>query len=374
MPGSWEESPGKGFLNIEYIMSKIKCLVWDLDNTMWNGVLLENDQLRLKPGIEAIIKELDNRGILQSIASKNNYEEALSLLDKFGVKEYFLYPQVSWQSKSHSIKAIQEALNIGIDTIAFIDDDAFEREEVNSAHPKVRCFDALDYQTLLDNTSFQPDFITEDSKLRRIMYLHDDERKRKEEAFEGPKEEFLRSLSMELFIRQASEDDLQRAAELTLRTNQLNTTGITYDYDDLNYFRMSGDHRLYICELKDKFGSYGKIGLILLEETPEALHIKLFLMSCRVMTRGVGTVLLSFLMKQARQAGKRLFADFRRTDRNRLMFVTYKFAGFTEHEVDGDQLVLENRLENIQEYPDYMKLSFSSDVNREASRFSRSLQ
>src|ERR1700722_8087708 len=101
-------------------------------------------------------------------------------------------------------------------------------------------------------------------------------------------EDFLASLSMKLNIALATEEDLLRATELTIRTNQLNTTGITYDYHELDRFRQSDRHRLYVCELTDRFGSYGKIGLALLEEKEESICIKLFLLSCRVMSRGIG--------------------------------------------------------------------------------------
>mgnify|MGYP003377679593 FL=1 len=84
---------------------KIKCLVWDLDNTLWNGTLLENDDVKLKDGIKDIIKELDRRGILLSIASKNEYDHAFKKLESFGISEYFIYPQICWNNKSKSIKA-----------------------------------------------------------------------------------------------------------------------------------------------------------------------------------------------------------------------------------------------------------------------------
>ena len=114
--------------------------MWDLDHTLWNGILVEDgaEQIQLRDGIVDVVKELDRRGILQSVASKNNHEDAIAALEKLGIAEYFLHPQIHWQPKSKSIGAIAEALNIGVDTLMFVDDQEFERREVASAWPEVR--------------------------------------------------------------------------------------------------------------------------------------------------------------------------------------------------------------------------------------------
>ena len=162
---------------------------------------------------------------------------------------------------------------------------------------------------------------------------------------------------MHFFIHDAQEEDLKRAEELTVRTNQLNATGRTYDYDELNAFRLSDNHKLLVCELTDKYGSYGKIGLALIETGEEYRHLKLLLMSCRVMARGVGTVLLSHIMQETKKAGKKLRADFRKTDRNRIMYVSYKFANFKEVSSDDEgNTLFENDLSMIQPFPPYIDI------------------
>jgi FkbH-like protein len=244
---------------------KIKCVIWDLDNTLWNGVLLEDQRVTLRPGVLEIIKTLDERGILQSISSKNEYQITMAKLKEFGLDEYFLYPQINWNPKSESIKTIVTSINIGMNTIAFIDDQPFEREEVKFSLPEVLCIDAVDLDRLVDMPEMQPEFITEDSKLRRFMYMSDIKRNQEEESFGGPQEEFLASLGMIFTIAPVGEGDLQRAEELTVRTHQLNTTGYTYCYEELDHFRKSDRHKLLIAGLEDKFGTYGKIGLVLIE-------------------------------------------------------------------------------------------------------------
>ena len=92
--------------------NKIKCVVWDLDNTIWHGVLLEDKEVHLNDDVTKVIKDLDKKGILQSIASKNNCDMALKKLDEFGIKEYFLYPQINWEPKYTSVKEISILLNL----------------------------------------------------------------------------------------------------------------------------------------------------------------------------------------------------------------------------------------------------------------------
>ncbi len=337
-------------------LKDIKCVVWDLDNTLWDGVLLEGDEICLKPGIEEILKILDSRGILLSIASKNNYEDAMACLTKFGLNQYFLCPQIGWNPKSISIASIQKSLNIGKDTILFIDDQAFERDEVKSVHPEVTLVDALDYGTLISMERLNPKVITVDSCRRRHMYIEEQKRQADEAVHQGTPAEFLASLNMVFTISKAQESDLLRAEELTLRTNQLNSTGIQYSYDELKALLDSPNHHLWICELTDKYGSYGKIGLVLVEIQKNAWVIRLLLMSCRVVSRGVGTILLSCLMKEAKAEGKVLQADFRRTERNRQMLMTYSFANFKEKERSGNMILFENDLTLIQNYPPYIKV------------------
>ena len=338
----------------------IKVLVWDLDQTLWNGILIEGDEVTLRPGVREILDTLDQRGILQSIASKNDPRQAEEKLRELGVWEYFLYPQISWSAKSAGIEQIAKAINIGLDAVAFIDDQPFEREEVAHSLPQVHTLDAAELDTLPERPELIPRFITDESAIRRQMYMADAARLRVEDEFVGPKEEFLAGLEMKFSIAPAREEDLKRAEELTVRTNQLNATGYTYSYDELDAFRHSGDHLLLVASLDDRYGTYGKIGLALIEKQPQGPDLRLMLMSCRVMARGVGTILLSHILHLARRAGARLRAELKPTDRNRMMLVTYKFAGFQEAERRGELVVFEHDLEQIQPFPDYVDVSIGS--------------
>lgn len=347
---------------VDQKQKEIKCIVWDLDNTLWDGILIESDQVTLKKGIVEIIETLDTRGILHSIASKNNHEDAIQKLKEFGIDQYFLYPEINWNAKSSSIAKIQQNLNIGMDTILFIDDQVFEREEVLSVHSVLQCMDADEYINLLDHHQLNPKYLTQDSGRRRLMYKEDIKRKKEEAEFTGPKEEFLATLEMKFVISEAREEDLQRAEELTIRTNQLNATGKTYSYEELNELRKSENHKLLVCELTDKYGSYGKIGLALVEFNETCWRLKLLLMSCRVMSRGVGTVLMTYILNEAKKAKVQFFASFVPTERNRMMYIAYKFANFKEIKTNDDgSIIMENDLSTIQPYPKYIEVQIPTE-------------
>ena len=334
----------------------IKCVVWDLDNTVWDGILLEDPEVRLRPHVVDILRTLDERGILHSIASRNDHGTALAKLREFGIEEYFLYPQINWNSKAASIAQIAKDINIGLDAIAFVDDQPFEREEVAFSHGAVLCIDSAELDGLLDRPEFNPRFLTEDSRQRRRMYMADIRRNREEEEFVGPKEEFLATLGMIFTIAPCREEDLKRAEELTVRTNQLNTTGYTYSYEELDELRRSPRHKLLVSSLEDRHGTYGKIGLTLIETGEEIWNVKLLLMSCRVMSKGVGMIMIHHVLRMAKQAGVRLRAEFVSNDRNRQMLITYKFAGFKEVARENGVVIFENDYSAIQPPPPYVDL------------------
>ncbi|GIJ35217.1 HAD-IIIC family phosphatase [Micromonospora sediminimaris] len=335
---------------------RIKCVVWDLDQTIWTGVLLEDATVTVKPEVVEAIEALDRLGILHSIASKNDHQAAWTQIARSGLAEMFLCPQIGWNAKSHSVQQIAEKLNIGLDTIAFVDDQEFERAEVAMACPQVLCMDPAELVEAMRTPAFQPRFRTDESRDRRQMYRNQIRRDDEEKRFVGTPDEFLSQLGLVVRIESATRADLQRAQELTIRTNQLNSTGRTYSYDDLDKSRASDDHRLYVVALDDRFGSYGKIGLVLIETSKKVWRLRLLLMSCRVMSRGVGGIVLSHLMRQARDACVELHADLVETGRNRMMQITYAFAGFREIDRADQHVTLRADLDVIPPVPPFVRL------------------
>ncbi len=334
----------------------IKCVVWDLDDTLWDGILLEDEEVEVRPEAVAALKTLDERGILHAIASRNEFGPVQARLREAGLEEYFLQTRIHWGVKSESIREIAAALGLGLDTFAFIDDQEYEREEVKSALPDVMTIDAADVAGVPDLPRMAPESITADARGRRTMYRAEMARQDEEKEFAGPREDFLRTLSLRLSIFVPGPEDLERASELTLRTNQLNATGLTYSEKDLARFVASDRHLVLMASLSDRFGDYGRIGLAILDLRSDVWTIRLLLMSCRVISRGVGTILINHLLERARDAGVRLRARFVPTDRNRMLYATYKFAGFAEVEEDDLEVLLENDFSRIQPCPDYVTL------------------
>lgn len=322
----------------------VKCVVWDLDDTLWHGTLSEGDDLVLNAEALKTLRVLDERGILHSIASANDADAVLTALDRLGVSDYFLAPQIGWGAKSASVQAIADALNIGVDSLAFIDDQQFQLDEVAHSLPAVRCLPVGAIPQLTELPEFNPP-VSAESGLRREMYRSMAMREEEERAFDGPPQQFLASLGMVCTVVAAAPgDDLARAQELTIRTNQLNTTGIAYSRAELQELASSDTHRVLLAGLQDRYGPYGTIGLAVLAVDGEAAWtLELFLLSCRVLTRGVSSALLSGLAGAARASGRVLRARFRPNDRNRAMNVALRFAGFEQVSDSGGTLLLEQR-------------------------------
>ncbi|GAB1818692.1 HAD-IIIC family phosphatase [Herbidospora sp. RD11066] len=315
-------------------MTLVKCLVWDLDNTLWQGTLLEDTDVHLSDEVRAVIVELDSRGILQSIASKNDHDMAWKRLEELGVADYFLVPRISWGRKSDAVMGIAQDLQFALNTIAFVDDTPTERAEVTYHAPDVRCYTDADVLSLVDRPEFSPEVVTVDARRRREMYKANALRTEEKDSFDGPDEDFLRSLDLVMEIGRADHEDLSRVEELTLRTSQMNATGVHYSDATLRGLLADPAHEVLTITLTDRFGPHGAVGVLLLERHPAVWHLKLLATSCRVVTFGAGTVLLNWLVDQAAQAGVHLAADFRPTDRNRMMEIAYRFAGFTQDPCD----------------------------------------
>lgn len=210
--------------------------------------------------------------------------------------------------------------------------------------------------TILDMDELNPRFVTEDSCIRRKLYQTDIIRNEAEKNHIGSKVEFLKTLGMKVSIKEADVSDLQRVEELTVRTHQMNSTGYTYSYEELCDLITSEKYMVLIVQLDDKYGTYGKIGVILLRKHNDYWNLYLLLMSCRVMSRGIGSVMLNYIINLARKNNVKLKARFVETDRNRIMYMTYKFAGFKEILRSEENIILEADMSNERVIPDYYEI------------------
>lgn len=317
--------------------AKVKCLVWDLDNTLWNGTLIETEDpmsLTLNPGVREVMEKLDQRGILQSVASKNDREPAMAVLEHLGVAEYFLYPQIHWDAKSGSMEQIAKSLNIGIDSLALVDDTAFERRQVQSVWPQVRTYDVTELGGLLDLPEFDVP-ATAESRSRRAMYRAEEQRTALMHAEHTDIVDFLRQcgLTMRLF-RPASEEETLRCYELTVRTNQLNLSGKKYTPQEFQTVLARPGHENFAFSCGDRFGEYGIVGFGQYRVDGGQLVFTEFAMSCRVAGKFVESALFSHLLeREGCQAG---VFTVQKTKKNVLLRSTLERIGFVPGEDSAD--------------------------------------
>lgn len=316
---------------------KLKCVVWDLDNTLWQGILVEDglDGLKLNSQAVEAVRAFDEKGILQSIVSKNEPEEALAALRKFSLDEYFLFPQIAWHPKSEGIRRLSGKLNIGADTFAFVDDQIFERSEVAAAFPEVLTLDPVDLPDFLRNARLDLP-ITGEASQRRSMYRAEGQREQARDKFDGAYEEFLRSCDMTAKIAAFTAASLDRVHELVQRTNQLNISTYRYSREELATLSAPGSgRRAFVIHATDRFGSYGLIGFAVFEIERNLIIDLMF--SCRVQGKLVDDAFVSWLAETelGREPGV-LRARYKANKKNAPARQLLERLGFLPHSSDGD--------------------------------------
>ena len=250
----------------------------------------------------AAVKELDRRGILHSVVSKNNPDEALDALKRFGLSEYFLAPQIGWGPKSGGMTEIARRLNINKNTFVFIDDQAFERAEVSSAHPDIRVLD----EGRIGGLTAMPELaspITEEARNRRQMYKVEEMREGAFREADSSFLDFLRSCEITLTISSLAETNIARVFELSQRTNQLNYAGQASTRKDVEGLLRGAESRKdgLVLSCADKFGDYGIIGFAIVDV--KQFHVENFFMSCRVQHKKVDHAFFAWLIDRAMARG-----------------------------------------------------------------------
>ncbi len=319
-----------------------KCVIWDLDNTVWDGICLEGQTVPRAEAVRAL-ETLHERGLLHSIASRGDETVAVRTLEKHRLLRYFIAPKINWLPKYTNILDILRTLNLPADAAAFIDDDPFEREQAAWMLPDLRVFAAEQAAALADLPGFDPGPLTPEAMHRNRLYQEEEDRKTAERDF-ASREDFLRACRMELTVRRATAGDAPRILELMKRTHQMNSTGLLPDEAELHgMLADSGEAQiLHVAELQDQFGACGIIGTVMTEMRGTHWEIQLFAMSCRVMGRGVERAMLSVLVDEAISRGcERFAARYTATDRNRMMRTMFQMSGFRQHAVhENGSLVL----------------------------------
>lgn len=292
-----------------------KCVVFDLDNTLWDGVLVEGP-VRLRDGICELFAALDRRGILVSVASKNAQEEALDKLREFGLEDYLLFPSINWGPKSDSLKRIAADLDIGIDTLMFVDDNPFEREQVQRCHPQIEALPDTAIATLLDHPRLAGSATAEASQ-RRLMYRRSMQRQAAAASFGDDYLAFLKSCDIRIEVRPSGPEDFERIAELVQRTNQLNFSGRKYGRDEIAGLIADPGLENYVVVCSDKFGSYGTVGFCLAQRVGDTVRVLDLMLSCRVQGKFIEQALLHHLTHRSDWQAQSIEVAFQRTARNK---------------------------------------------------------
>ncbi|MGO1056648.1 HAD-IIIC family phosphatase [Crossiella sp. CA198] len=342
----------------------VKCVVWDLDGTLWDGIAVEQTTETLpapRAAVLALIDELAARGVLSSIASRTDPSILGLLLADEPLAERFVAPQADWQDKSVALRRISAELGIGLAALAFVDDNPFERAEVAAALPEVLVLAPEQAAGLLDSPELDPAALTPEARGRVRRYREDARRKDAETAFTGSRAEFLRWCGMRLTLRPATAADVPRLVELARRTHRMNTTGEVPPVPDVLARLTDPDGWfLPVAELSDRFGGYGLIGAAVIEKDAAVWRVRLLALSCRVAGRGVAPAFLRWVMDRALAEGAReLHVPVRPTGANVELRVLFRQCGLR---VTGPQpaelAILGRRLDQggLPDYPEYLEL------------------
>lgn len=320
--------------------NKIKCVVWDLDNTIWDGILIEDgiSNIFLKEKIRDVIVELDSRGILQSVASKNKHEDAMAAIKKFALEEYFLYPQISWDPKSESIKKIAKALNIGIETFLFVDDQMFEREEVKAGCKGINILDSLEYLKIPDLEECNLPK-TAEAKNRRKMYRQEERRSIVMANGSEDYMDFLKTCQLKMKIGSLNESNEERVYELAQRTNQMNFSGNRYSREVLKAMQHKDSIETMVIECEDIYGSYGIVGFSVIDLNEMALIDLMF--SCRIQSKRAEHALLTYVLsKHLHRSVGGFKIHYKKTEKNTPSSKVFDEMGFVDQEKVDDVIVL----------------------------------
>lgn len=325
-----------------------KCVVLDLDNTLWGGVIGDDGMAGIEIGelgaghaftdLQLWLRELKNRGILLAVCSKNNEDTA---------KEPFLkHPEMvlrledislfvaNWDDKVSNLHFIQQTLNIGMDSLVFIDDNPFERNMVRTMIPEITVPELPNdpglYLSYLQSLNlFETASYSEEDRDRTRQYQAEVGRSTLKKQFASI-DDYLIDLNMTAGVHPFDEFHYPRIAQLTQRSNQFNLRTVRYTEEDVR--RLAGDERyvtMYFT-LRDRFGDHGLISVVVLEKCPDGtLFVDTWLMSCRVLKRGMEEFIVNRMIRAARELGyQTIVGEYLRTPKNAMVADIYEKLGF----------------------------------------------
>ena len=327
-----------------------KCVILDLDNTLWGGVIGDDGLKSIQIGelglghafseFQMWLKELKNRGILLAICSKNNEDTAKEPFEKhpemvLRLDDISMFV-ANWENKASNIKNIQATLNIGMDSMVFIDDNPFERNLVRGMIPDITVPElpedpALYLSYLKSLNLFETASYSENDKDRTKQYQAQAQRVTMQNSYENF-DEYLKSLEMVATAHKFDEFEIPRISQLTQRSNQFNLRTIRYTEAEIEEICRDDKYFTLSFSLKDKFGDYGLISVVIMEKQDDkTLFLNTWLMSCRVLKRGMEEFIINKVIETAKENGfKKVIGEYIKTPKNSMVENIYSKLGFID--------------------------------------------
>jgi len=362
-----------GYVTAVLGLSK-KCLVLDLDNTLWGGIIGEDGIEGIKLGDDPVgrsyvefqhnLLALNQRGILLAINSKNNFDDAIQVINEHPnmvlKQDNFACVRINWNDKVANMKEISDELNIGLDSMVFVDDDPVNIEYVSSNLPEIssihmpadNCHDNSRHLKLI-SPLFNVLKITDEDKARNRMYL--EQRKRTELKTQvGNLDEFLKQLNISVDIKNADDFTIPRISQLTLKTNQFNLTTRRYQEEDIRKFVQGSEKIVGCAQIQDKFGDNGITGAYIInKDNEQQWTIDTFLLSCRVIGRGIEDGVLCHIIEKARKDGiSQVRGEYIKTKKNQPAENFFENFGFKK---EGDFWIFDTK--NQFKRPEHLVIS-----------------
>ena len=313
-----------------------KCIVLDLDNTLWGGIIGEDGFDGIELGhtsngkafveFQKQLLSLWHQGIILSINSKNNFDDAIKVIkehpDMILREKNFASIQINWNDKAENIKQIANEINIGLNSIVFFDDDKINQERIRQEFPEILTIDLpkdpSQYSLILkDLNDFNVLQNTEEDRKRGEMYAQQRERHELKQSISNL-DEFLKQLNIEVKIKKSNEFLIPRISQLTLKTNQFNLTTRRYQEEEIRNLSTNENFEVACAQVIDKFGDNGVTGVYIVKKNEKSWIIDTFLLSCRIMGRGIEDAILSQILKDAKENNvEEIKAEFIPTEKNK---------------------------------------------------------
>ena len=340
-----------------------KLLVLDLDDTLWGGIVGEVGWRNLRIGghdylgeafkdFQYKIKSLKNYGILLALCSKNNESTALEAIEKHPEMvlklDDFVSYKINWNSKAENILDITKELNIGLQSVVFLDDTPYERAHVKESLPEVTVpilpSDPVNYSSFLSKLRyFDTSFISKEDKKRADLYKSEFKREKIKKNLKSHSQ-WLKTLELKITIENAKSENLPRTHQLLNKTNQMNLSTRRLSEKELNSWTNKSSNKLWTIRAKDKFGDYGIIGILSISIKNKSAKLEDFILSCRVVGRDIEKVMIEFVKDYCQNAKiEKIKGKYLKTKKNVLLFENFNKLNLIARNKHSFEIIANNK-------------------------------